>query len=93
MVLQVPHLHQGIRDLCERLDTVEDGPLREDRAEIAKVTGSREWGGVPVPLSGGAFCTQGNKTRGDGSKPLRCRKYEKQRVHRGVCPECPLNDQ
>eukprot|EP00075_Anas_platyrhynchos_P023219 XP_027312472.1 maestro heat-like repeat-containing protein family member 2B [Anas platyrhynchos] len=36
VVLQVPHLHQGIRDLCERLDTVEDGPLREDRAEIAK---------------------------------------------------------
>ncbi|XP_032042107.1 maestro heat-like repeat-containing protein family member 2B [Aythya fuligula] len=32
VVLRVP----DIRELCERLDTVEDRPLREDRAEIAK---------------------------------------------------------
>ncbi|KAM9193857.1 maestro heat-like repeat-containing protein family member 2B [Mergus octosetaceus] len=32
VVLQVP----DIKELCERLDTMEDGPLREDRAEIAK---------------------------------------------------------
>ncbi|KAI6059580.1 Maestro heat-like repeat-containing protein family member 2B [Aix galericulata] len=32
VVLQVP----DIKELCERLDTVEDRPLREDRAEIAE---------------------------------------------------------